>query len=136
MGQGITSGEITHLNGIFTPGILPNRVPSPPDLPKPPQAVCWGLLRGNIQNPNHQPNRWASALGGSLKELNKNHTLNTLDPYDNDDAVLHNDDAKDHLLRKAHDTNGSLLHTRGIVKDATLGKSSLSTDRPTSCLIT
>ena len=75
---------------------------APQVLPKTSTGCCWGLLRGSIQNLNHQPNRWASALGGSLKELNKNHTLNTLDPYDNDDAVfLHNDDAKDHDIRGA-----------------------------------
>ena len=43
-------------------------------------------------------------LVGHTEELAKQNTFNNLDTYDDDEAVFHNDDAKDHLLRQAHDT--------------------------------
>ena len=49
------------LTRIFTPGILPYIVPSPSGSAQNLHRLfCWGFLRGDLQNPNHQPNRWVS----------------------------------------------------------------------------
>ena len=70
VGPGITSGAITHLNKNIYPWYFTYYSSEPLRFcPRPPQAVCWGFLRGNMQNPNHQPNRWVSKLSGSHRGI-------------------------------------------------------------------
>ena len=105
-GTGITSGEITYLARIFTPGILPNIVSSPSGSAQDLHRLFAGVFFGEICK-----TRTTSRIDGCLnlvghtEELAKQNTFNNLDPYDDDDAIfLHTDDAKDHFLRKALNT--------------------------------
>ena len=61
VGQGIRFWRNNTLKWAFThPGSHLIELRAPQVLPKTSTGCCWGLLWGNIQNPNHQPNRWAS----------------------------------------------------------------------------
>ena len=134
-------------------GFLPNWNPRPPDL----THTSTGCLLGS-SNKTSITSLIIRRLDfkGHLEEIEEDHTFNTSDPHD-DAVFLHNDGAKDHdnrgvlndmdplpqdvvakehLQRKALETIGNPFFTRGVVKDASLGKSSLSIDSPLSWLIT
>ena len=77
------------LTRIFTPGILPNIVPSPSGSAQDLHRLFAGVFFGEIyKTRNHQPNRWVSKLKGHTEELAKQNTFNNLDPYDDDDTAV------------------------------------------------
>ena len=140
MGQGVVSGERTHLNGFFLlPGSYLVNFRGPQALPNPPQSVAGIFFREASKTLVTSRIDERLDLMGHLEELAKKHTFNTLDPcvLDDDAIFLLVDDVteldtqrnlheigplpkdvnnKDVVTREALETNGNPFFTCDDVK--------------------